>query len=63
VEPKRLYVLREQLGFTQEQLAAALGVHPMTVSRWERGARQIPEPVARLVERLATERKTKKRKR
>jgi DNA-binding transcriptional regulator YiaG len=29
-------------------------VHPMTVSRWERGTVSIPEPVARLLKLLVT---------
>lgn len=28
---------RERMGWSQEQLADALGVHAMTVSKWERG--------------------------
>lgn len=32
---------REEAGLTQEQLAKALDVHTMTVSRWERGAQRI----------------------
>ena len=48
---------RARLGFTQAQLAAELGVHAMTVSKWETGRRSIPEPVARLVQRLVEERR------
>lgn len=29
--------LRERLGLSQVQLAQLLGVHPLTVSKWERG--------------------------
>ncbi|HTB22209.1 MAG TPA: helix-turn-helix domain-containing protein [bacterium] len=29
--------MRELLGVSQPQLAEMLGVHPMTVSKWERG--------------------------
>lgn len=42
-----------RLKMTQAQLAAALGVHPMTVSKWERGERGIPEMVRLALERLA----------
>ena len=33
---------RTQYGFSQQQLADALNVDIMTVSRWERGVRGIP---------------------
>jgi DNA-binding transcriptional regulator YiaG len=56
-----LKAARARLGLTQAQLAAELGVHAMTVSKWETGQRGIPEPVARLVQRLVTERRTKRR--
>ena len=32
-----LKTLRARLGLSQEELAGLLGVHPMTVSKWERG--------------------------
>jgi len=34
--------LRRGLNLTQVQLAAALGVQPTTVARWEQGAYPIP---------------------
>jgi DNA-binding transcriptional regulator YiaG len=52
---------RARLGLTQAQLATELGVHAMTVSKWETGQRSIPEPVARLVQRLVAERRTKRK--
>jgi DNA-binding transcriptional regulator YiaG len=55
--------LREELALTQAGLAQELGVHPMTVSKWETGVRGIPEPVARLVQRMRAEGRAKKRKR
>jgi transcriptional regulator with XRE-family HTH domain len=33
---------RQKNGWSQGQLARALGVIPISVSRWERGERQIP---------------------
>ena len=33
----QLRIARRSAGLTQKQLAAALGVEPITVSRWERG--------------------------
>ena len=41
--------VRESLGLTQSGLAQLLGVHVMTISRWERGAVRVPEPMARLI--------------
>ena len=43
---------RERLGLTQEQLAKQMGVHVMTVSRWERGARKIQTPIEKLVREI-----------
>jgi DNA-binding transcriptional regulator YiaG len=47
--------LRRRSTVTQAELAARLNVHPMTVSRWERGERSIPGPVAVLMERMLKE--------
>lgn len=37
-----LYEWRQHNGYSQSQLAKALGVATMTVSRWERETREIP---------------------
>lgn len=61
--PAALKRIRRELGLTQEELAARLGVQRETVGRWETGVRGIAEPIARLVRRIAAEaRGTEKRK-
>lgn len=35
--PTDITEMRGRLGLTQGELAALLGVHPLTVSKWERG--------------------------
>jgi len=35
---KRLRKVRKKLGLSQAQLGKVMGVHPLTVSKWERGA-------------------------
>jgi repressor LexA len=62
VDSEELRRLRERLGLTQEQLARELGVHRVSVARWETGEHRIPEPVARLLGRLRQEAKAKKRR-
>lgn len=37
MEKREIQGLRKDLKLNQTQLAGLLGVHPMTVSRWERG--------------------------
>ena len=34
---QQVIAIRRSLGLTQAQLAQLLGVHPLTVSKWERG--------------------------
>ena len=55
---------REANGYSQSGLAEALSVHIMTVSRWERGVREIP-PFLHLALNcleMQAKKKTKKRK-
>jgi DNA-binding transcriptional regulator YiaG len=42
MKPEELKEWRERTGYSQGQLAKALGVNTMTVSRWERGASPLP---------------------
>ncbi len=37
MEPREVYELREALNLNQAQFGQLFGVHPMTVSKWERG--------------------------
>lgn len=53
-ETNRWKEIRKRLGLTQETLALLLGVHPITVSCWERG-KSSPNPwCAGLMEQFAT---------
>ena len=40
--PAELLTMRQDAGLSQQALANLLGVHVVTVSRWERGVRAIP---------------------
>ena len=42
VTPTALQAWRKQAGLSQSGLAELLGVDTMTISRWERGQREIP---------------------
>ena len=43
IKPDQIIGLRRRLDLTQAQLAQMLGVHAMTVSKWERGD-AVPTP-------------------
>jgi transcriptional regulator with XRE-family HTH domain len=57
MEADELKKRRETLGMTQEQLATALTVHVMTVSRWERGERAIPSHLPLALETIERQHK------
>jgi DNA-binding XRE family transcriptional regulator len=42
MKPTELKEVRARMGFTQEQLATTLGVHRLSVIRWEAGTHRIP---------------------
>lgn len=37
MDKDEIKTIRESLGLTQVQLAQLMGIHPITVSKWERG--------------------------
>jgi DNA-binding transcriptional regulator YiaG len=41
--------VREALGMTQDAFAKRLGVHPVTVAKWETDAQGMRGPAARLI--------------
>jgi DNA-binding transcriptional regulator YiaG len=47
--------IRERLGKTQAELGDLVGVHWVTVSRWERDVVTIPAPVEKLLRLLAAQ--------
>jgi DNA-binding transcriptional regulator YiaG len=55
--------IRHGLQLTQAALARALGVTRVTVARWEIGVYAIPEPTARLLQRVRDEGRQAKRPR
>ena len=54
---------RKALDMTQAQLAKALGVNIMTISRWERGLRSIPSHLSLALEAIEAKQKKKISKR
>jgi transcriptional regulator with XRE-family HTH domain len=50
--PEEFRARRDQLGWSQTELARALGVSHSAVYRYEAGTRRIAEPVARLLDIL-----------
>jgi DNA-binding transcriptional regulator YiaG len=58
---RELRSIRQKLALTQAALAEAIGVTSNTIARWERGEMAISEPAARLLEKLAEERKIARR--
>jgi DNA-binding transcriptional regulator YiaG len=55
--------IRHGLQLTQAALARVLGVTRVTVARWEIGVYAIPEPTARLLQRVRNEGRRAKRPR
>jgi DNA-binding transcriptional regulator YiaG len=41
--------LRKRLGLTQARFGRLLGVHRVTVARWESGVTEVQAPVAKLI--------------
>lgn len=54
---------REAAGLTQAQLAGMIGVHPVTIARWETEMRRIPEMAARLLTLIVEQKRTERQPR
>jgi DNA-binding transcriptional regulator YiaG len=54
--------IRKRLRLTQARFANLVGVHLVTVKRWETHARRIPPTTARLIRLLAAEQTAKRRR-
>jgi len=52
MKPAEARRCRQRLGLTLVELGARLGVHHMTIWRWEAGKVRIPPPCAQLLELL-----------
>jgi len=63
MEPDELKRQREKLGFTQAELASALGVHRVAVARWETGTRKIPSMLRLALKALVQERRKRLKQR
>jgi transcriptional regulator with XRE-family HTH domain len=53
MKAKELRGIRKRLGWSQRQVAEAVGVTANSVARWERGEMAIGEPSARLLKFIA----------
>ena len=56
MRPEELKSMRKRLGITQEELASSLGVHRVSVARWEAGMRKIPNMLTLAIKALESER-------
>jgi transcriptional regulator with XRE-family HTH domain len=49
--------LRDWLGLTQSELAEVLGVHRVSLAKWETGEHHVPKSAARLLKRMLDRRR------
>ncbi len=61
MKPKELKKWRKTNGYNQRELAQALGVATMTVSRWETEGRAIPSLLPLALEAVEVKNKQKKK--
>jgi DNA-binding transcriptional regulator YiaG len=62
VTPEEFKGLREAAGLTQAALAGMVGVHQVTIARWETEMRRIPEMGARLLTLIVEQKRSGKKK-
>ena len=63
IEPRQVRRVRKALGLTQSQFAELLGVHLVTVKKWETGKQGMRAPADRLIRLLAERERRGMRKR
>ena len=63
VDPSNLRRIRDLLRLSQQQLADQLGVHRLTLVRWEAGDHRIPKSVAMVLTRIVADRARQQRTR
>jgi len=59
VTPDELRRIRKRLGLSQSRFAALLGVHPVTVRKWEAGMQGMAHTADRLIRLLAEQQKAR----
>ena len=62
VTPEEFKQQREAVGLTQAELAGMVGVHPVTIARWETEMRRIPKMAARLLTLIVDQKRSGKQK-
>jgi len=62
VTPEEFKGQREAAGLTQATLAGMIGVHPVTIARWETEARHIPKMAARLLTLIVEQKRSSEQK-
>jgi DNA-binding transcriptional regulator YiaG len=62
VTPEELHAWRKLYGMSQDELAEALEVHRLTVSKWERGEHEIPGFLHLALDTLARTRRKRPRR-
>jgi DNA-binding transcriptional regulator YiaG len=55
--PAEVRAARKALGLSQVAMAQVVGVTPRTITHWEAGSRNVPEPAARLIRSLENARR------
>jgi len=59
--PKELKRIRKRLELTQRRFAGLVGVHLVTVKKWEASMRRIPNTTAKLIRLLAARQRRRSR--
>ena len=53
MSPARFKAIRQALGWSAAKMGQEMGVHGVSIFRWENGTRAVEGPAAKLAERIA----------